>query len=155
DPTDNDYTKWIQVLGEKITTKVSEAQESFDEANTKYQQSINSISQALSGEFQNYLNVLEGSGSKVENTTRKLFDALASVSASSGKTQFNTQEIEKIFNIFKSSTIKNVEDAQTAFNKLPNPIKLTGEELKVLDQALKQATFGTYTDETDSFTGAT
>lgn len=149
DPEDNNYAEWIQAMGERISAAVDEAQGKFDESNNKYQQSINSISQALNGEFQNYLDVLEGSGKKVKTTTRNLFDALASLSAESGNTRFATDDLDKIFKIFNTSTIKNVEDAKRAFNSLPIPLELTSEQLSAIDLALKKAEFGTYSDGTE------
>jgi hypothetical protein len=148
-PDDKLIEQLVQQKGENLAKAVRNAQEKYDGANIKYQQSINSISQGLRGEFQNYLSVLEGTGTKVESTTRNLFDALASLSAQTGNTKFANEDLNKVFEVFNGANIKNVEDAKKAFLSLPVPLELTAEQLKEIELALKKAQFGTYSDGTE------
>ncbi|GIP32606.1 phage tail tape measure protein [Paenibacillus sp. J2TS4] len=150
DPNDKNHATSMKVMGQQLAKELAEAQKKWEEQSNKLNESVRVKEKALKAEFQNYVDGMEANGVKINQSTRILFDAIASVSAKSNL-KLDTLQLERLFTLFQTADIQNIDDVDRLFNNLPEGIKLTGEELESLQNILLQTSFNQMTDETDAF----
>ncbi|RXZ83371.1 phage tail tape measure protein [Paenibacillaceae bacterium] len=148
-PYDPEHQQGLQSFGEELSTQINQLLDKYNEANNKLTDSIASASQGISGEFQNYLDVLEVQGGKIAPLTRVLFDSLASLDAANGL-NLNSKDLEDYFEVINSADISSIEDIEKMFReKLPKSIVLTKTQLAAIDTLMQQNKLGKYAEQTN------
>ncbi|MFD0712298.1 phage tail tape measure protein [Paenibacillus sp. GCM10027626] len=130
-------TEEIENMGEKLAAAVKKAQEKWESANEEFASSIKPKEQYLNVMFQDYIKNIEQNGTKINNFTRPLFEALSTISIKSN-IEFDAEQLKSIFNIFNTAKITSLDDIQRVFDQLPGNLKLTGDELAALKQVIAQ-----------------
>ncbi|GFN32608.1 phage tail tape measure protein [Paenibacillus xylaniclasticus] len=152
--TDKSSVEAIKAMGESIAEEVNKAREKWQNANINLQKSVNIAELGLKSQFGDYVDTMQAQGKQVKDTTKLLFDALASTAALNN-IKISDSELEKYFALFNSSNIKSVEDAQRVFNSLPDAFSLSGAQLEDLNNSLMKMNFAVISGETEDYIDTT
>ncbi|QSF43265.1 phage tail tape measure protein [Paenibacillus tianjinensis] len=131
--------KELNDSGEDLAEALKNAKTAFDRADTDLQKDVNKKATALKNSFAIYIGGLKDSGTEISSQASEFADAYADIMS---KTPQNSGAIfgdfKKALDVFKTSNVKNLDEAIALFEKLPGITELNGQQLKDLKDILSQ-----------------